>query len=299
MAESADKPAMTAPAKPATAAEFQTLLVQGRDRFTPRMLEAGAYVVENPKEVAFSAVAVLAQQSGIASTSFVRLAQAMGFSGFSEMQALFREPLRRVYPSSLEERIRHSQGEQVIPDPSDVAAIGRSFAQANIASLTHLADRLAAMPLEAAIDLVLGARIVHVIGVDRSFAVASYLSYALNRAGLQSFQITGLGSAIADHGALMAPDDLLIAISFPPYAAETVAITRQVHARGNPVLAITNSTVSPITEGARQVLFVNDAELHGFRSLTALMSLVQTLMMGIAFRKRHEAAGFDIDEINA
>lgn len=287
------------PDKPATAAAFQAMLVQNRDSFTPRMLEAGAYVVEHPKEVAFSAVAVLAQHSGIATTSFVRLAQAMGFSGFSEMQALFREPLREAYPSSLGERIRHSQGEQVIPDPNNVAAIGRSFAQANIASLNHLADRLDAMPLDGAIGLVLGARSVHVIGVDRSFAVASYLLYALNRAGLQSFQITGIGSAIADHAALLAPDDLLVAISFPPYAPETVAITQQVRAKGNPVLAITNSAVSPITEGAREVLLVNDAELHGFRSLTALMSLVQTLMMGIAYRKRHEATGFDIDEINA
>lgn len=285
--------------KPTSAADFQALLLHERDRFTPRMLEVGGYVIQNPKDVALNPVSELARRSGLAATSFVRLAQTMGFSGFAEMQRLFREPLRQAYPASLDERIRHSQGEQVIPDANDVAAIGRSFAQANIASLAHLTDRLGAMPLDSAIDLLLGARVIYVMGVDRSYAAASYLAYALNRTGQQTIQITGMGSAILDHVAVMAPDDVLIAISFPPYARETVAVTAAARAKGNPVLAITNSTVSPITEGAAEVLMVDDAELHGFRSLTALLTLAQTLVMGIAYRKRREKGDFDIDIINA
>lgn len=295
----AQKPEAHKPRKPASASEFQNLLMQERDRFTPKMLEAGGYVIDNPKEVAFSPVSQLSARSGLASANFVRLAQSMGFAGFTEMQALFRDPLREAYPASLEERIRHSQGEQVIPNPNDVVAIGRSFAQANIASLTHLAEKLDRMPLDAAINLVLGARVVHVIGADRSFAAASYLSYALNRAGVQCVQIAGLGSSVADQANVMAPGDLLVAISFPPYADDTVTVAGVALARGNPVLAITNSTISPITEGAAEVLLVDDAELHGFRSLTALLSLVQTLMMGIAYRKRGERDDFDIDDINA
>ncbi|MFN3723308.1 MAG: MurR/RpiR family transcriptional regulator [Paracoccaceae bacterium] len=287
------------PRKPASADEFQTLLMQERDRFTPKMLEAGGYVVDNPKEVAFSPVAQLSARSGLASANFVRLAQSMGFAGFTEMQALFRDPLRDAYPASLEERIRHSQGEQVIPNANDVVAIGRSFAQANIASLTHLVEKLERMPLDAAINLVLGARVVHVIGADRSFAAASYLAYALNRAGVQCVQIAGLGSAVADQAAVMASGDLVVAISFPPYADDTITVADVARQRGNPVLAITNSSISPITEGAAEVLLVDDAELHGFRSLTALLSLVQTLMMGIAYRKRRDREDFDIDDINA
>lgn len=285
--------------KPTDLDSFHKLLTTERDRFTCKMLAAGSFVVENPHEVALSPVATLAQRSGLAPTNFVRLAKAMGFSGYSEMQRLFRDPLHKSFQPTLDERIRHSRGEQVISDPDDIIALGQSFAAANIASLNHLSDRMARLPLDAAVDAVLDARVVYVIGVDRSFGAAAYLSYALNRAGVQSVQIVGLGSAIEDHAAVMAPDDLLIAISFPPYAQDTVTVTDVARRKSNRIIAITDSAVSPITENALLVLTVEDAELHGFRALTALMTVVQTMMMGVAYRKRKARGGFDLDDINA
>lgn len=279
--------------------DFRTLLLEERQLFTRKTLEAGGYALSHPHDVALSPVSHLAEQSGIAATSFVRLAKAMGFNGFSDMQKVFRAPLQRAAPATLEERIRHSRGEQVVPDPDDLDALTRSFSLANMASLDHLAERVGSLPLAETVDSILAARVVYVIGVDRSFAAASYLSYALNRAGVQSIQILGLGSAIEDHAAVMASDDLLIAISFPPYADDTVNVTRLVRQRGNPIVAITDNHVSPITERCTHLLTIEDAEFHGFRSVAALMTVVQSLMMGIAYRKRSMTGGFDLDQINA
>jgi len=291
--------APAAPPKPRDLAEFQARLLDARAQLTPRMLQAGGYIIENPQEIALNPLSTLAERSGLAPSTFVRLAQFMGFAGFTEMQRLFRAPLRQAYPSSLAEKILHSQGEQVIADPDDIAGLGRSFCKANIASLDHLAATLGAMPLDAAITLTLSARIIHVVGVDRSFATAAYLAYALNRIGLQAHQFTGIGRAVEDQARGMAADDLLIAISFPPYAPETLAIVEIARARGVRILAVTNSAVSPITEGAAQALLVNDAELHGFRSLSAVMSLVQTLTIGIAYRRRGRDGGINLDGVNA
>lgn len=285
--------------KPTDVESFRTLLLSERARFTRKMLAAGNFAIEHPHEVALNPVSTLAERSGLAATSFVRLAQAMGFTGFSEMQRLFRDPLHKSFQPSFEERIRHSLGEQVIPDPNDITALGKSFAQANTASLNHLADRISSMPLEAVVDQILNARIVHVIGVDRSFGPAAYLAYALNRAGIQSIQVLGLGSAMDDQVAMMAPTDLLISISFPPYAKDTIAVTDIARRRSNPIVAITDSAISPITEDAVHVLTIHDAEFHGFRALTALMTVVQTLTMGVAYRKRQIEGDFNIDEINA
>lgn len=285
--------------KPTDAESFRTLLLSERARFTRKMLAAGNFVIEHPHEVALSPVSALAEHSGLAATSFVRLAQAMGFSGFSEMQRLFRDPLHKSFRPTLEDRIRHSLGEQVIPDPNDITALGESFALANIASLNHLNDRIASMPLEAVVDQILKARIVYVIGVDRSFGPAAYLAYALNRVGVQSIQFFGLGSAMDDQVAVMAPTDLLITISFPPYAKDTITVTDVARRKRNPIIAITDSAISPITEDAAHVLTIHDAEFHGFRALTALMTVVQTLTMGVAYRKRQIEGDFDIDDINA
>jgi len=128
-----------------------------------------------------------------------------------------------------------------------------------------------------------------------SVASLGHLAYAVNRAGVQAVPMVGFGHLLRDHATNMHADDLRIAISFPPCVEETVAVVETARQRGNAVLALTNSTVSPITDGARAVLAVEDAELHGFRSLSALICLVQTLVMGLAYRKRRVEGGIDID----
>jgi DNA-binding MurR/RpiR family transcriptional regulator len=286
--------------KPQSVDAFRGRLLTERRLFTNRMLEAGAWVLDNQRIVALETLSVMAHNSQLTPSIFVRLAKAMGFDGFSDMQKLFRAPLQNVYPASLSERISHSQGDEVVHDPTDISAMGRSFCRANSASLAHLGGRFAELPLNAAIDRIIAARTVHIIGLDRSFPVAAYLSYALRRADIQTIQITGIGSQASDHVAVMRPDDLLVSISFPPYAQTTLDATSAARAAGHKVVAITDTPVSPITEDAAEVLTVDDAELHGFRSLTAVMSLVQTLAIGLAYRRR-EAGNLDLDlgQINA
>jgi len=75
-------------------------------------------------------------------------------------------------------------------------------------------------------------------------------------------------------------------VSFPPYAADTLRVCEQVRQAGARRLAITDTVLSPIARDADLVLQVNDAELHGFRSLTSAMCLAQTLAMGLAFAER-------------
>lgn len=284
--------------KPQSVQAFRERLLNERHLFTNRMLESGAWVLDNQRIVALETLSVMARKSQLTPSIFVRLAKAMGFDGFSDMQRLFRAPLLDAFPTSLSERISHSQGDEVVHDPGDICAMGQSFFRANSASLAHLGSRLAELPLDAAIDRILAARTVHIIGLDRSFPVASYFAYALRRARVQAIQITGIGSLAADQVAVMRPGDLLVSISFPPYAQNTIDATSAVRAAGHPVIAITDTPVSPITEGVTEILTVDDAELHGFRSLTAVMSLVQTLAIGLAYRRR-DAGDFNLDLINA
>jgi len=291
----------TAPAqneKPKCVDAFRDRLLNERYLFTSRMLEAGAWVLDNKRIVALETLSVMARESQLTPSIFVRLAKAMGFDGFSDMQKLFRAPLHEAYPTSLSERISHIQGDEVVRDPADIGAMGQSFCRANSASLAHLGGRLGELPLNAAIDRIMAARTVHIIGIDRSFPVAAYFSYALRRARVQAIQIPGTGSMALDQVAVMRPGDLLVSISFPPYAQTTLDITSAARAAGHDVIAITDSPVSPITEDAAEVLTVDDAELHGFRSLTAVMSLVQTLAISLAYRHR-EAGDLDLDQINA
>ena len=272
--------------KPATLEELRELISREGERLTPRMRDAARYALDHPNDVALNPVATLAAASKIAPAAFIRLAQALGFEGYSELKRLFREPLQLAAKPTFRERIRHFGGDQPIEDPDDPAVVLQAFSQANIVSLEHLRADAASLPLKQAIALIRDAPMVHVIGLRRSYAVAAYLAYALNRVGRPSVQITGLGGAIGEQASIARPRDLLIAISFPPYAADTLRVCGQLQARGVKRLAITNTIFSPIAKDADLVLEVNDAELLGFRSLCAAMSLAQTLAMGLAFSKR-------------
>ncbi|HNW65132.1 MAG TPA: MurR/RpiR family transcriptional regulator, partial [Piscinibacter sp.] len=270
--------------KPATLDQLRDAIGQASESLTPRARAAAQYALEHPNDIALQPVAAVAQASGIAASAFIRMAQSLGFSGYGELQRLFLAPLQRAAAPSFRERIRHFGGELAIEDPSDPTEVLRAFSQANMVSLEHLRDDAASLELDRAIRLIRQARLVHVLGLRRSYAVAAYLAYALNRVGRPSVQITGLGGAIAEQAGAVGPRDLLIAISFPPYAADTLQVCEQVQRAGAKRLAITDGVLSPVARGAELVLAVNDAGLLGFRSLTSAMCLAQTLAMGLAFR---------------
>lgn len=283
--------AQTGSAPPATLDALRARLGEIAAQLTARQRDAARYALEHPNDVALSPVAALARGSGIAASAFIRMAQALGFSGYGELQRLFIVPLQRATAPSYRERIRHYGGELALDDPADPAAVLRAFSQANRVSLEHLSDDADRLPLAQAIQAIGRARMVFVLGLRRSYAVASYLAYALNRVGRPSVQITGLGGAIAEQACAAGPKDLLIAISFPPYAADTLQVCEQVRAAGARRLAITDSVLGTVARDADLVLQVNDAELLGFRSLTASMALAQTLAMGLAFKERSRRAG--------
>jgi DNA-binding MurR/RpiR family transcriptional regulator len=272
--------------KPTNLAELRELIGRESERLTPRMRDAARYAIDHPNDIALNPVATVAAMSEIAPAAFIRLAKALGYDGYSDLQRLFREPLHRSVKPTFRERIRHYGGEQTLDNPEDPAEVLRAFSQANIVSLEHLQADAASLPLKDAISLIQKARIVHVLGLRRSYAVAAYLAYALNRVGQPAVQITGLGGAIAEQASVANEQDLLIAISFPPYAADTLQLCEQLARNGVKRLAITDAFLSPVAKDADLVLEVNDAKLLGFRSLTSAMCLAQTLAVGLAFDKR-------------
>lgn len=274
--------------KPTTLNALRQLIISESERLTPRMRDAARYAMDHPNDMALNTVATVAASAKLSPAAFIRMAKALGLDGYSELQRLFRAPLHHAVKPTFSERIRHFGGEQTLEHPEDPAALLQAFSQANIVSLEHLQADAASLPLREAINLIQKARIVHVLGLRRSYAIAAYLSYALNRVGQPAVQITGLGGAIAEQASTANAQDLLIVISFPPYAADTLQVCEQVRQSGAKRLAITNACLSPVAKDADLVLEVNDAELKGFRSLTSAMCLVQALAMGLAFSKRNK-----------
>lgn len=254
------------------------------DRFpalSKRLQDIARFAMDHPNDIAIETVAKIARRVGVHPSAMIRFANSFGYSGFTEMQRVFQSALLERVPS-YNERLRQALAMENAGGPGNSAELLREFCAANAASLRHLSEMMPASKLEEAIQLLSSAKVVHVVGMRRSFPVAAYLAYALNHAGCPTHLMTGVAGLLGEQGGLITADDVLVAISASPYAPETIAGVEAAIARGARVLAITDSQLSPIGRLATTTFHVNDAELRGFRSLTATLCLAQTLAVGLA-----------------
>ena len=147
--------------------------------------------------------------------------------------------------------------------------------------------------MKAAVQLIATADFIHVAGFRRSFPVSSYLAYSLQQLGKRVQFIDGVGGLAKPQVSTIQSTDLLIAVSYHPYAPEAVEIVNVAAARQAKILSISDSHVSPLAKPATLVLQVRDSETRGFRSLAASMCLAQALVIGFAFdaeRKRRKTS---------
>ena len=92
--------------KPADLEALRKRIVLENDRLTPRMRDAAHYAVEHPNDIALSPLATVASAAKMAPAAFIRMAKALGYDGYSDLQRLFRAPLQHVAKPTFSERIR-------------------------------------------------------------------------------------------------------------------------------------------------------------------------------------------------
>ncbi|ONG51784.1 RpiR family transcriptional regulator [Pseudoroseomonas deserti] len=279
-----DAPDSAAP--PATLTALRALILQSRDSLPKRLLQAADYALSHPQEFAFATIGAIAQQAGVQPSALVRFAQSLGYSGFSELQAVFRAHARDRWPD-YRERLETLRSEEGGDGP---AALLRGFIGASLHSVERLSETLDAAALDRAIGLLAAAPTIHLLGSRRAFPVAAYLAYALRKLEIRCHLIDQAGGLAPEQVALMAPGDVLLAVSFSPYAPATLELVAAAAARGHGVVALTDTPFSPLAASASAWLEVAEADHAGFRSLAGTFALAMTLAVGTA-EARLRAAG--------
>ena len=180
---------------------------------------------------------------------------------------------------------RREAGEEVLNE----------FVEGNVLALQNLAQTISDTDMRDAVRLIAKAETVHVAGFRRSFPVAAYLAYSLQQLGKRVLFMDGVAGLAKQQAQAMQPKDLLIAISYHPYAEETVQLVEIAAQQGAKVLSLSDSLVSPIAKSAALVLQVRESEVRGFRSLATSMCLAQALVIRFGFetapRKRGAQSG--------
>lgn len=253
-----------------------------------RLKQVAQYVLDNHNSVVFDTVATISERTGVPPSTLIRFANAFGFSGFNEMKQIFRENL-------IEETANYTERLQVFRqlepeksgqnNPQDILSI---FAQANTQALQQLNSQTSAKQLRSAVEILNNAQNIFIIGLKRSFSIACYLDYALHHLDCRSFLINGLGGMFDEQLGQVKSGDVIVAVSFSPYAKETLEIVNATSQKGVKHIAITDSQISPLIASSDVAFVVKEAQVSGFRSQCATMTLVQTLAILLGLEKEQE-----------
>ncbi|MFZ7175144.1 MurR/RpiR family transcriptional regulator [[Pasteurella] aerogenes] len=255
------------------------------DSLSKRLKQVAQYVLDNHNSVVFDTVATISERAGVPPSTLIRFANAFGFSGFNEMKQIFRENLMEETASYTERLQLFRQLEPSQDQQESAVDILNIFAQANHQALQQLANQTSAEQLQTAVEILNQVNNIFIVGLKRSFSIACYLDYALHHLDCRSFVINGLGGMFDEQLSQVKPGDAVVAISFSPYAKETLEIMNTTSQRGIRQIAITDSQISPLIAFSDVSFVIKEAQVRGFRSQCATMTLVQTLAIALAMAK--------------
>lgn len=259
------------------------LIHERHDEMSKTYQRIAVYLTQNPNEVAVHSVNAIAARCGIHASSFVRFAQSLGYQGFKELQALFQKRLATAAPG-FEARVRALETELKVREDRSEAGFLRDLVVRDIASLQDLLERISPEEIETAAEMIEKAETVFLVGQLRSAPVADLLRYILTMLGKRCVLLDPSGGLATHMARTMKASDVLIAVSFRFYANEVVNIADEAGAAGVPLVAITDSTLSPLAKSARVLFAVPEHDYSFSRSLAAPMCLAQALTVAIAAR---------------
>lgn len=269
---------MTPDAAPATVEDFRHRLLEVSDTLPKRLRQCADYLAMNTDKIAVSTVAELSLAAGVQPSAFMRFCQLLGFSGFSELQKIFRHDYTQRWPN-YSTRLDALRAE-VAGNPFDLLSEFVATGHASLDSLVTTVDKTA---LQDAVDILVAAPTIHLIGLKRAFPIAYYLAYAFGKMSVPAM----LHDRVADldQQDLMRPGDALVAISYSPYTQITLETAALAANRGIKVVAITDALNSPLQRVGAATLLVREVDMGDFRALSASFALAITLATAVGARR--------------
>ena len=268
------------PKEPVTS-DLLALITEAMPRLSKGQKQIARVILNHCESAAYMTASALGAEAGVSESTVVRFSSELGFSGYPEMQAQMRETVRVSLTSV--QRV-HAANHRMEEDEVLDRILTRDAENVR-ATLEHV-DRAA---FKKAVDMILGARNIYILGMRSSAVLASFMSYYFELLfdNVRLIRPAG-GSEIFEHLMKVREEDVFVAISFPRYTTGIVNATEYASRRGAGVVAITDSASSPIAAHA-DVTLVAGSDMASFvDSLVAPLSLINAMIAYIGKKKQDE-----------
>lgn len=249
-------------------------LTEEWDALTPEAQKAARYVLENPNDVGVSTVREIAEAANVKPNTFVRMARQVGFEGYEDFRAPFREAIRKG-AVSFPDRARWLQD---IRKSDDLGGLYADMVEGAIRNLEETFAGIDAEALKSAAEAIWASRQVFTLGVGVNNANARNFTYLASTGMVQFHAIPRPGSTPTDDLAWADKRDVLIAMSMRPYRTEVVAAIEVAREQGMTIIGLSDSPASPIIRAADHGFVVAVDTPQFFPSSVSTIALLETLL---------------------
>ncbi len=236
-------------------------------------------MISSPTQAALYPITHLAEIFNVNASTLTRLAKSLGYSGFADLQMIFRE-----HAANSETFYSDRAGSLFQEDgsPHEGLNLAARICNEETANIASMLGSIQAETLDGVVTLLCKARRVRTHGLRQSYPIADYLSYGL---GLIRSNVGTL--SVSEHGithglAKMEPGDLLVAVGCSPFTRSTVTAARIASQLGIDVVTITDSYSSPLAAYARYSFISPTTGSYFSNSMSAALVLIEVLLTLVA-----------------
>ena len=241
------------------------------------------YILESYDKAAFMTANRLGRTVGVSESTVVRFAVELGYDGYPSMQKAMQEMVLN--------RLTSVQRIEVTNDRLGDQDVLSMVLQSDMEKLRQTGETIDRADFTAAVDAILNARRVFILGVRSAAPLANFLGYYLNYmlSNVQAVTTSGAGEMF-ERIVGVNSGDAVIAISFPRYSTATVKGAQYCRSTGATVIGLTDTKLSPLGEHSDHVLVAKSDMVSLVDSLVAPLSVINALIVAIAARRERELA---------
>ena len=161
--------------------------------------------------------------------------------------------------------------------------------QADADKIRHTLDAIDRDAFYGAVEKIVSARNIYILGVRSSAALADFLTFNFRMMFDNVRAVEGTtGTEIFEQLLDIGPEDVFVAISFPRYSKRTVRAVEFAHRAGADVVALTDSATSPLAPESDQLLTARSDMASFVDSLVAPLSIINAMVAAVSMRKHDE-----------
>lgn len=249
--------------------------------FSKGQKQIARFILEHYDKAAFMTASRLGVTVGVSESTVVRFATELGYDGYPHLQRALQEMIRN--------KLTSVQRMEVAGDRMGGRDVLQTVLHADTDMIRVTLDEIDCDAFQGAVDALMGAKRIYILGVRSSSALASFLGFYFNLLFENVTLVhTNSVSEIFEQVLRVGPGDVLFGISFPRYSKRTLSAMKYARDRGARVIALTDSQLSPLARVADHVLLARSDMASFVDSLVAPLSVINALIVAVGMSRRDE-----------